>query len=306
MSKPLHTILTAACALFILTRTPPAAAVPPAPDAAPPFPVDQEEGPLVEAAFWVDHDAVAPGQVFWVAVSFKIRPDWHIYWPGHNDTGMPPDFGWELPEGWKVGRARWPAPERSVGPGGMLDHVLEGNPTVLFPVKVPDDADTRRPATIACDIEWLVCQTMCIAERQRVEFAFRPFSGAEPESRRRAQDAAVIAMARKQLPAPIVDADPPIRVTLEGDTLLLASDSTGRLIFAPGETGRAVRDPLSACVGQEGRPLRITLEDADASVRGVVTVEEMGRPPRSYHLRIPELTREERDGFAHPVQDPVP
>ena len=88
----------------------------------PPFPIGEEEGPFVEATLWVDHAAVMPGQVFWVGVTFRIRPEWHMYWPGINDTGMAPSFDWHLPDGWQIGRARWPAPKRHVG--SAPDHRL--------------------------------------------------------------------------------------------------------------------------------------------------------------------------------------
>lgn len=280
---------------------------PPPPVAEPPFPIGEVEGPIVEATLWVEKGQVMPGAVVWVAVAFKIRPDWHIYWPGMNDTGMAPEFDWKVPEGWKVGAARWPAPTRYIAPGELVDHILEGIPTVLFPIKIPESASGGAGATIACDLEWLVCKTMCIAERQRVQFSFAAFDPNNQSSNARAQDAAVIAMARRALPRPIDELGSGLTASVTGNTLTIKSAGGGVLAFAPSERSRPVLDTLDGCVGEEGKPLFVGLEDApDRIVEGVVTLREMGRAPRAFGLQIPRIAVAERDGFEIPKPERVP
>lgn len=275
---------------------------PPPEPAEAPFPIGEEDGPFVDASLWVDHGQVMPGSVVWVAVSFKIRPEWHIYWPGQNDTGMTPSFDWHVPEGWKVGAARWPAPSRHVAPGPLVDHILEGVPTVLFPVKIPDFADAGSGATISCDLEWLVCKTMCVAERQRVQFSLAPFDPNNQSTNARPQDAAVIAMARKILPPPFDAAETGISASVTGNTLSIKSAGGGVLSFAPAESGRPVIETLESCVGEEGESLFIGLEDAmDKPIAGVVTLRLMGRAAQSYTLRIPKISDALRDGFEIPA-----
>jgi len=296
-----RTILALAALAGAALAMPTRPVAPPPEPAEPPFPVGQEEGPLVEAALWVERGQVVPGSVVWVAVSFKIKPEWHIYWPGQNDTGMAPSFDWHLPEGWKIGAARWPAPTRYVGPGEMVDHILEGLTTVLFPVLIPPTADAGSGATISCDLEWLVCKSLCIAERQRVQFSLSPFDVNDQSTNARPQDAAVIAMGRKILPGPIDAGQTGITASVTGNTLTIRSAGGGVLSFAPGASGRAVMETLESCVGQEGKPLYIGLEgSADEPVEGVVTLRLMGRAPQSYTLRIPKISDAQRDGFEIP------
>ena len=48
-------------------------------------------------------DAAVPGATLWLALDFVIDDEWHIYWPGHNDSGFAPQWTLSLPEGWTEG-----------------------------------------------------------------------------------------------------------------------------------------------------------------------------------------------------------
>jgi hypothetical protein len=146
-----------------------------------------------------------------------------------------------------------------------------------------------------------------VAESQCVSCATEPWDGSAPGQRRRAQDAAMIALARRELPRPLAESDPPIHASVEGNLLTFVADSPGRLVFAPAAEGRAPTDIAGHCVGAEGRPLQVPLEPgAGEPVVGVVTLERVGRPPLSFGVRIPAVSDEERDGFALPEKEPKP
>ena len=105
---------------------------------------------------------VRPGQTVLLGLHFELDEHWHIYWDGRNDTGFPPSVQWALPEGVSVGPMLWPAPKRYISPGGILDHVYEGSPTVLVPVTISPDVAPGHTLNIAGEVEWLVCNDLCL------------------------------------------------------------------------------------------------------------------------------------------------
>ncbi len=57
----------------------------------------------VQAAFFADASAAAPGQPFKVGVLFRIAPEWHIYWKYPGDAGLATEVKFELPKGFVAG-----------------------------------------------------------------------------------------------------------------------------------------------------------------------------------------------------------
>ncbi len=269
-----------------------------------------DEGPLVEASLLVDHAAVAPGQVFWVAVAFDIRSDWHIYWPGHNDSGMAPLFDWRLPEGWKIGQPRWPAPTPYISEGGLVDLVLEDTPIVLFPVKVPDTWTGSARPTIACDIEWLVCKTMCIAESQRVQYSFEATNQIEPGARLRPLDAAVIKKARRLTPVPLHESNRRINVSIIGgdrETLEIGVINAKSVVFYASEEGRPTTGHTLTRASKDNLLHTVPLGgDQETPIIGSLVVQGTDDTTQVIAIEIPLRSEKERDGFSHTKSDPKP
>ena len=117
----------------------------------------------VEARLIADVQAIAPGDVFTVALRQKIRPDWHTYWKNPGDSGEPTAITWSLPEGFEPGPIQWPAPERlPVGPlmnFGYSDTVL-----LLTDIRAPSNLRAGTNVTIEAEATWLVCEKICIPE----------------------------------------------------------------------------------------------------------------------------------------------
>lgn len=278
-----------------------------APPPDPNVPIAIPDGPLVDAALWVDNRVVAPGQVLWVAVSFEIKDDWHIYWPGLNDTGMPPIFDWHLPEGWKVGAPRWPAPVIHETEGGLIDHVLEGTALVLFPIKVPEAVYAGQAVTISCDLEWLVCRVACVPESQRVQFSFAVASAREPWPVKDFNGSAVIDMARKALPEPLPETGGPVTAALDGADLVISAPDGAAVSFYPTETSREPVAGAASRLEQTGPTVRIALDPAsETPVEGLIVIETKDAPRRIFSFRIPKQTDEQRDGFALPKKTESP
>lgn len=122
----------------------------------------QDASDVSEASLIAESVQVAPGTTVLLGLHFELADGWHIYWNGRNDTGFAPEVDWALPEGVAVGPLLWPAPERYISPGDILDHVYEGNPTILVPVTISADAAPGSTLSISGEAEWLVCKELCL------------------------------------------------------------------------------------------------------------------------------------------------
>jgi len=271
------------------------------------FEPEPDDGPRVTATLFAEHAVVQPGQTTWLAIRFEVQEGWHIYWPGQNETGMSPILDWKLPEGWEIGRARWPAPSRHVSAGDMLDHVLEGSATVLFPVRVPKDATPGSGAMLFCAAEWLVCKQMCIAERDDLMYSLKVAGQFQPLPVARSRDLAEIAHARSLLPEPMPESGDPVSAALNEDGSLMIHAAPGvRLTFAPYEDSRAALDLLTSGTSETGE-LRVSFDPADERpIAGVITIEGNTGKARSFEYRHPPASSQELDGFTIQGNDPRP
>ncbi len=187
---------------------------------------------------------VAPGQTVWVGVRFTIREGWHIYWNGLNETGQPPEVKFHVPEGFRVGELVWPAPERHISEGEILDHVYERETLLLAPLTAPPDAETGSGVTITADLSWLVCRDVCIPERGRVSLSLPVVSadrlkpGSEAETFRRF---------RELVPKPL---PPEIKVRIRHDLALIEVPGASFLEFYPGPDSLPLANPIQDAAGK--------------------------------------------------------
>lgn len=108
------------------------------------------------------HAPAAPGQTLQILWRFDLAEDWHLYGPGLNDSGFPPSVTLDLPDGWSAGPLRWPAPERYLMAGGILDHVYHGQLLVVQDLLVPLDAEPASQVAIPAQVNWLACKDACV------------------------------------------------------------------------------------------------------------------------------------------------
>ncbi len=226
-----------------------------------------------------------PGGTVWLAVALEMEPDWHTYWPGENDTGAPIRLKWTVSEGWTVGDVQWPAPDRHVGGGDLLDYVLEGQRVLLVPVKAPAGAKAGDVGTVQLDIGWLVCKSTCIpggATLQTTVFVEPASSESTPA------DAALFAAARARVPQPI-PTQGPVTVKWEGDLATLSARGAKSLMFSVGLGSVLVVDPIKNGRA-DGDTLKLPLDLSDterSALRGVLEVQQSGgKPPMFFAVDI--------------------
>jgi len=223
--------------------------------------------------------ALVAGATNYIAVAFYIEPGWHTYWPGQNDTGFAPTIELTIPKGWTAGEPQWPAPQRHISPGGVLDHIYENESTILIPITIPADAQPG-PVTISANLEWLVCKEACIPGWQAVTLATSVIpSNARP---RPSPQAVLFVNARARIPKPLPKPghqssnqtlkDPGITMKWANGVLIINATQGNKLItFAPHKSGSPIKDLINTGESKTGT-LRLKPTDPTKPIRGVVEV----------------------------------
>jgi thiol:disulfide interchange protein/DsbC/DsbD-like thiol-disulfide interchange protein len=178
------TLAVLACVFLVVADPKPSSATP--------------EGPKVRVELVSEVGAIAPGQIFWVALYQRITPGWHTYWVNPGDSGEPPRIEWALPSGFTAGPIAWPFPERiAVGPAMTFGYSRE----VVLPIPItsPQGLTPGTRVTLRGQASWLVCEKTCIPEEAPITLTLPVRAGAPPPDPR---GAPMIAGARQRVPTP--------------------------------------------------------------------------------------------------------
>ncbi|HYE03285.1 MAG TPA: protein-disulfide reductase DsbD domain-containing protein [Phycisphaerales bacterium] len=263
--------------------------------------------PHVRAALIAEHATVPAGGTTTLGVSFEIAPDWHLYWNGYSDTGMPPDVRLSAPAGVALGEIQWPAPTRHVSPGDLLDLVYERRVTLLVPVKVSEAVKAGDAVTITGELEWLVCKDSCVPGAQAVSITLpivAPGEGPKPDP----ATAARFAEARARLPGSWNEAEGK-QARLEGRTLRIAAPGARGISVYPLADSRPVEDLLERGRAA-GETLAVRLGGQAADPRPVRAVVEIDRGTARREFYLLELPAPRAagtpDGERRPTNDAGP
>lgn len=224
---------------------------------------------------WVSsYEVVVPGQSFLVMWQLEPAENWHLYWDGLNDSGYPPSVKLKLPPGWQVGPLMWPAPERHLAEGDILDHVYHGPLALLQEISVSADAQIGSTITIPVRIDWLACRDECVPGKAELNLDFLVGEQARPSP-----DSGLISSALALLPQPAPLER--VAVTWPENSVVLAVKGAQALEFYPVADSREpthlIDDgsvegnvlQLRLRPGQEKRPLKgiLHLKMTDGSLR---------------------------------------
>lgn len=238
--------------------------------------------------------ALTPGETGMLGVTFDIEPGWYLYWNGTNDTGYPISVRVELPHGYTAGEIEWPAPERHVSPGNILDHIYTDEVTLLLPVHVPADAKPGSYATVQCRVEWLACREACVPGKGNAAITLPVARGGTdlgrantkkvpPDAERRFEEA----RARLPVPAPEGGA---VAWRWKDRSLQLEAGTAGPISFYPGPESAYLDDLIGTGVSDSGTLSLRLAEDpgSKTAVSGVLEVEDTSTgEPRFYALEVP-------------------
>lgn len=242
-------------------------------------PVTVSVGPAATAA--------VPGQPLTLVWRFRIARGWHLYGPARNDSGFPPRIDLQLPQGWSAGDLQWPAPERLVLPGEILDHVYHDDLVLLQDVTAPADSRgdgtrMRIPVRIPVRIRWLACREMCVPGDTTLTLSLPVAGRGDPTA---AAQEAVAAQARLPV-APPADA---LAWTWRPEALELVVPGAARLTFIPDQDcGRLLDAIADADVRADRMTLRFRPQAGGLGpARGLLRVEDSAGKVAVYRLAVP-------------------
>ena len=116
------------------------------------------------------------GAVLLGGISIQLHPGWHTYWRTPGDSGVPPHFDFSKSDNVEAVTVMWPAPIKfDDGAGGTA---LGYKQQVTLPLRiVPKSAD--KPVTLRADINYAVCDKLCIPVEASAELAFASVASTE-------------------------------------------------------------------------------------------------------------------------------
>jgi DsbC/DsbD-like thiol-disulfide interchange protein len=100
-------------------------------------------------------------------VELKLRPGWKTYWRYPGDSGVPPRFDFARSENVRDVAVLWPAPKRFSDGSGMSIGYAEA---VVFPLRITP-ADERKPVLLRVDLDYGVCEKLCVPVEAKLELA---------------------------------------------------------------------------------------------------------------------------------------
>lgn len=116
------------------------------------------------------------GTVLLGGVSIQLQPGWHTYWRTPGDSGVPPRFDFSKSDNVEAVTVLWPAPHKfDDGAGGTSLGYLK---QIVLPLRiVAKNAD--KPVTLRADINYAVCEKLCIPVDANAELSFASVASTE-------------------------------------------------------------------------------------------------------------------------------
>ena len=136
---------------------------------------------LVRATILADTSAIVPGKPFAVGVLLRMAPDWHTYWKFSGDAGLPTEIKWNLAPGWKVGEIQWPIPLKTNDPGDIQTYGYQDEVMLIQEITPPSTIDNS-PVKLSAQVDWLVCERICIPGGATLTLELPTKTSAEPKN----------------------------------------------------------------------------------------------------------------------------
>jgi DsbC/DsbD-like thiol-disulfide interchange protein len=116
------------------------------------------------------------GAVLLGGIAFQLQPGWKTYWRTPGDSGVPPRFDFSKSDNVEAVTVLWPAPVKfDDGAGG---HSMGYHNQIVLPLRiVAKNAD--KPVTLRADINYAVCNKLCIPVDANAELAFTSVASTE-------------------------------------------------------------------------------------------------------------------------------
>src|SRR6516165_10265927 len=116
------------------------------------------------------------GAVLLGGIAFQLQPGWKTYWRTPGDSGVPPRFDFSKSDNIEAVTVLWPAPQKfDDGAGGIS---LGYHDQVVLPLRIVAK-NVDKPVTLRADINYAVCEKLCIPVEASVELAINSVASTE-------------------------------------------------------------------------------------------------------------------------------
>jgi len=116
------------------------------------------------------------GSVLLGGIGFQLQPGWKTYWRTPGDSGVPPRFDFSKSDNVEAVTVLWPAPTKfDDGAGG---NSLGYHDQVVLPLRIVAK-NTDKPVTLRADVNYAVCEKLCIPVEASVELGFNSVASTE-------------------------------------------------------------------------------------------------------------------------------
>jgi DsbC/DsbD-like thiol-disulfide interchange protein len=116
------------------------------------------------------------GTVLLGGIAIQLQPGWKTYWRTPGDSGVPPRFDFSKSDNVEAVTVLWPAPMKfDDGAGG---HSFGYKQQVVLPLRIVT-RDAGKPVTLRADINYAVCDKLCIPVDAKAELAFASVASTE-------------------------------------------------------------------------------------------------------------------------------
>jgi DsbC/DsbD-like thiol-disulfide interchange protein len=116
------------------------------------------------------------GPILLGGIAIQLDPGWKTYWRTSGDSGVPPRFDFSKSDNVEAVTVLWPAPTKfDDGAGGFS---LGYHNQVVLPLRIVAKS-TDKPVTLRADINYAVCEKICIPVEASTELAFSSVASTE-------------------------------------------------------------------------------------------------------------------------------
>jgi DsbC/DsbD-like thiol-disulfide interchange protein len=116
------------------------------------------------------------GAVLLGGIALQLQPGWKTYWRTPGDSGVPPRFDFSKSENIEAVTVLWPAPTKfDDGAGG---HSLGYHNQIVLPLRIVAK-NVDRPVTLRAEINYAVCEKLCIPVEASTELPFTSVASTE-------------------------------------------------------------------------------------------------------------------------------
>jgi DsbC/DsbD-like thiol-disulfide interchange protein len=109
------------------------------------------------------------GAVLLGGIAMRLQPGWKTYWRTPGDSGVPPRFDFSKSDNVDAVTVLWPAP--MIFDDGAGGHSMGYHNQIVLPLRIVTK-NTDKPVTLRADIDYAVCEQLCIPVAAHAELAF--------------------------------------------------------------------------------------------------------------------------------------